>query len=207
MGKTRLRPIAGAAAAAMALVGSLPALAQSRFLSYGTEAACAAGHVLTAALCRTAFANARAEFEARTTEFADEARCAKVYGSCAAWPPGARGAPRFRPAWDGVDIVDTPREKSVTPSLARAAKAIPFAPKPLVAFVDPERDLTVRPAPAVGMGVARAGAGGRVRRGAAAPEPPPGAPPPPGSGFKLEDGVLTYPAPARFQPKNLPRPR
>jgi hypothetical protein len=26
----------------------------------------------------------------------------------------------------------------------------------------------------------------------------------PGAGFKLEDGVLTYPAPARFQPKNLP---
>lgn len=26
---------------------------------------------------------------------------------------------------------------------------------------------------------------------------------PPGSGFKMEDGVLTYPAPARFQPKNL----
>lgn len=25
----------------------------------------------------------------------------------------------------------------------------------------------------------------------------------PGSGFKMEDGVLTYPAPARFQPKNL----
>lgn len=29
------------------------------------------------------------------------------------------------------------------------------------------------------------------------------APPPPGSGFKMEDGVLTYPAPARFQPQNL----
>jgi hypothetical protein len=27
--------------------------------------------------------------------------------------------------------------------------------------------------------------------------------PPPGSGFKMEDGVLTYPAPARFQPQNL----
>ena len=26
---------------------------------------------------------------------------------------------------------------------------------------------------------------------------------PPGSGFKMEDGVLTYPAPARFQPKIL----
>ena len=25
----------------------------------------------------------------------------------------------------------------------------------------------------------------------------------PGGGFTLEDGVLTYPAPARFQPKNL----
>jgi hypothetical protein len=27
--------------------------------------------------------------------------------------------------------------------------------------------------------------------------------PTPGSGFKMEDGVLTYPAPARFQPQNL----
>jgi hypothetical protein len=26
----------------------------------------------------------------------------------------------------------------------------------------------------------------------------------PGGGFKVIDGVLTYPAPARFQPKNLP---
>lgn len=31
----------------------------------------------------------------------------------------------------------------------------------------------------------------------------PSAAAPPGSGFKMEDGVLTYPAPARFQPKNL----
>ena len=26
----------------------------------------------------------------------------------------------------------------------------------------------------------------------------------PGKGFTMENGVLTYPAPARFQPKNLP---
>jgi hypothetical protein len=26
----------------------------------------------------------------------------------------------------------------------------------------------------------------------------------PGGGFTLQDGVLTYPAPARFQPRNLP---
>ena len=27
-----------------------------------------------------------------------------------------------------------------------------------------------------------------------------------GGGFTMQDGVLTYPAPARFQPKNLKRP-
>lgn len=27
----------------------------------------------------------------------------------------------------------------------------------------------------------------------------------PGKGFTLENGILTYPAPARFQPKNLPQ--
>jgi hypothetical protein len=43
------------------------------------------------------------------------------------------------------------------------------------------------------------------RAGGPERELPPSAPPPAGSGFKLEDGVLTYPAPARFQPKNLPK--
>ena len=40
------------------------------------------------------------------------------------------------------------------------------------------------------------------RRGhAASPAEPARVPP----GFKMEDGVLTYPAPARFQPQNLKR--
>ncbi len=43
---------------------------------------------------------------------------------------------------------------------------------------------------------------GPARRGGGADEGT-NVPPPPGSGFKMEDGVLTYPAPARFQPKNL----
>lgn len=43
--------------------------------------------------------------------------------------------------------------------------------------------------------------GGNRGRSQADEEPSSAAPP--GSGFKMEDGVLTYPAPARFQPKNL----
>lgn len=44
----------------------------------------------------------------------------------------------------------------------------------------------------------------RTRAGrSSGPDEAPSAAPPPGSGFKMEDGVLTYPAPARFQPKNL----
>ena len=42
-----------------------------------------------------------------------------------------------------------------------------------------------------------------ARRRAPAAEMPAGTVPP---GFKMEDGVLTYPAPARFQPKNLKHP-
>ncbi len=48
--------------------------------------------------------------------------------------------------------------------------------------------------------------GGRHGASRSAGDEGPAASAPAGSGFKMEDGVLTYPAPARFQPKNLKHP-
>ncbi len=135
-----------------------------------------------------------------------------------AWPPGAAGkAASFRPSWDGVDIVDTPTEHSVTPSPGSTGKAVRFAARSL--DEEPAR-LTIRgatipvpplrstpEAPVIAGRPGRPSAAPAVVQRAGAPEKdlPPSPVPPPGSGFKLEDGVLTYPAPARFQPKNLPK--
>lgn len=197
-------------------VAVLPALprrasAQSRFASYMTESECVGGHVLPAAVCRSAFANARAEFEAKTPAFASMAQCTKAFGACAPWPPGSKGRVLFRPRWSGVDIVDTPREKSVTPARVNGGKRLSFAPRPLTGPAEEPRELVVRGSRSVAagrFGPPRAG-NSRTQHAfrASAPEriPGPSAPPPPGSGFKMEDGVLTYPAPARFNPKNLPK--
>lgn len=200
------------------LAGPAEAVGASRFASYDTEPDCVAAHTFAPSACRVAFANARAEYEAKTPSFASQALCARRYASCMAWPPGggvARGG--FRPTWDGVDIVDTPAERSVTPSPGATGKAVRFAARPLTEEPAP---LVIRggvfPVPPRRAGDAPliAGHPGRPspapavvqRSGSPESEPPPSAPPPPGSGFKLEDGVLTYPAPARFQPKNLPKP-
>lgn len=192
MGEARLSWAWLALAGGLA-VAAVPARAQSRFLSYGSEPECLGAHALPAALCRSAFANARAEFEARTPSFPSLALCAKSFGDCAAWPPGGPAPRSFRPRWTGVDIVDTPGEKSVTPAAVSGVRRLTFAPQPLTAF----RSLDVR-------GVRRPEARPASRE--AAPASPAGtASAPPGSGFKLEDGVLTFPAPERFQPKNLPR--
>lgn len=191
------RALAGIVLQAWACSGSV-ARAQSRLMSYDSEAECSAARVLSAALCKTAFANARAEFEAKTPVFATKAECIKAFGGCAAWPPGSR---RFRPHWSGVEIVDTPREKSVTPVLDTSRK-LAFAPRPLTAAAPAQaaRTWPVRPL--------RPGAADTAKRPAAGPEGDEEgavAPAKPGSGFTLEDGVLTFPAPARYDPKNLPK--
>ncbi len=184
------------------ILGAADSDAQSRFLSYSSEADCLAAHELAAPLCRSAFANARAEFEARTTSFPSMAQCAKSYRTCAPWPPGAPAKSSFRPRWAGVDIVDTPKEKSVTPATAAGVKTLSFAPQPLTEF----RALDVRGTRPLSSFATRppVRASSTIRSGEPASEAP-SAPPPPGSGFKLEDGVLTYPAPSRFLPKNLPK--
>lgn len=219
MGQARLnRVIASGAIGVIAIgAGAAWAAGPSRFASYDTEADCVAAHTFAPAACRIAFANARSEYEAKTPSFASQALCTRAYASCMAWPPGGGGkAASFRPSWDGVDIVDTPTEHSVTPSPGSTGKTIRFAARSL--DEEPAR-LTIRgaamPVPH-GRGGAPliAGRPGRPstapaamqRAGAAGRELPPSPAPPPGSGFKLEDGVLTYPAPARFQPRNLPRP-
>ncbi len=208
----------GVALPALLLAGGAQASGPSRFASYGAEADCVAARTLPAATCHTAFANARSEYEAKTPSFASQALCTRRYASCMAWPPGgAAGRAAFRPSWDGVDIVDTPSEHSVTPSPGSTGRTVRFAARPL----------TVEPAPLVIRGAGlpvppqRGGSAPLIQGRPGRPSPPPAlaqrsgaperqlspsAPPPPGSGFKLEDGVLTYPAPARFQPRNLPRP-
>lgn len=195
------------AGVALLAAGAARAAGPSRFASYDSEPQCVAARTIAPALCRSAFANARAEYEAKTPAYPSEALCTRHYASCMAWPPGA--APRkasFRPAWDGVDIVDTPGEHSVTPSPGSTGRAIRFASRPLT---DEPRSLVIR-----GVGAPLPPAVGRpgptpafVQRGAGPErELPPSAPAPAGSGFTLKDGVLTYPAPARFQPQNLPKP-
>ncbi len=187
----------------------------SRFASYASEAECVGSHTLTANVCRSAFANARQEYEARTPSFPSDILCRKRYATCMAWPPDASpGRPTaYRPEWDGVDIVDTPTEQTVTPSPGSTGRSIRFAARPLTA--EPQRDLLIRGA-AAGSRAAAVARSGRptfgapiVQRAAGSATPdrelPPSVPPPPGSGFKLEDGVLTYPAPERFQPRNLPK--
>ena len=219
MGKTRVRRWAwGAASALLSLAGPAAASGPSRFASYAAEADCVAARTLSPAVCHTAFARARAEYEAKTPSFASQALCTRRYASCMAWPPGDRsggraGGTAFRPLWDGVDIVDTPTEHSVTPAPGSTGRAVRFAarsldaePAPLVIRgaglpVPPRRIGPApvgrpAPAPAVAARLGAPGAAPLARMGA----------PPPGSGFKLEDGVLTYPAPARFQPRNLPKP-
>jgi hypothetical protein len=197
--------------------GAAQAAGPSRFASYDSEADCVAAHTLTPSVCHSAFANARAEYEAKTPSFASRALCIQRFASCMAWPPGSGDAKAsFRPTWDGVDVVDTPSEHSVTPSPTNAVKGVRFAARPLTEEPAPLviRGATV-PVPLRRPGEAPliAGHPGRPsdapalvqRAGGPERDLPPSAKPPPGSGFKLEDGVLTYPAPARFQPKNLPK--
>lgn len=220
MGQARLNGAAAWGALGLLVLGAGGAWAAgpSRFASYDTEADCVAAHTFAPAACRIAFANARSEYEAKTPSFASQALCTQRYASCMAWPPGGGGkAASFRPSWDGVDIVDTPTEHSVTPSAGSTGHAVRFAARSLEE--EPAR-LTIRgaaipvpPTRALPGAPLIAGRPGRPsaapavvqRAGAAEKDLPPSPVPPPGSGFKLEDGVLTYPAPARFQPKNLPK--
>ncbi len=219
MGQARLNGAAWGALGLMALgTGTAEAAGPSRFASYDSEAGCVAARTFAPAACRIAFANARSEYEARTPSFASQALCTQKYASCMAWPPGADGkAASYRPSWDGVDIVDTPTEHSVTPSAGSTGKAVRFAARSL--DEEPAR-LTIRgatipvpplrstpEAPVIAGRPGRPSPAPAVVQRAGAPEKdlPPSPVPPPGSGFKLEDGVLTYPAPARFQPRNLPK--
>ncbi len=198
--------------------GTAWAAGPSRFASYDTEGSCVAAHTFAPAACHNAFANARSEYETKTPSFPSEALCRRTYASCMAWPPGGGGrAVSYRPSWDGVDIVDTPAEHSVTPSPGSTGKAVRFAARSLEE--EPARltiqgaTIPVPPQRRSGEAPLIAGRPGRPsiapafvqRAGAPERDLPPSPPPPSGSGFTLENGVLTYPAPARFQPKNLPK--
>jgi hypothetical protein len=204
--QTRLIPCIALALGLLAGASPAPAATlRAKFMTYGTEAQCVGEHILTPFACRSAFARARGAFEADTTAYPTLQQCAKAYGSCAPWPPGSRAS--FRPPFQGVDIVDTPGEKSVTP--ASPVRALRFAALPLSGPVAPPRELTVRGGKRASIPVAPPVPQGRasrpVRPSAAAAATSRPVAPPPGSGFKMENGVLTYPAPERFQPRNLPK--
>ncbi len=226
MGKTRLRRAPGLGGLQKAAIDGVVALAgimlatnafaaagPSRFASYASEAECLGSHTLGASTCRSAFANARQEYEAKTPSFQSQALCQRRFSSCMAWPPGTamERQTTYRPEWDGVDIVDTPSEQTVTPSPGSTGRLIRFAARPLNA--EPARDLVIRGAVPHPGAAGKPGhptfAGASFQHATRATSPerelPPSASPPPGSGFTLEDGVLTYPAPQRFQPKNLPK--
>ena len=218
MGQARVNRIAWGFASllfAVPLAGSVRSAdaAPSRFASYDTEADCVGSGTFPASVCHIAFSNARSEYESKTPSFPTAALCGRRFPACMAWPPG--GDPKtatYRPRWEGVDIVDTPTERSVTPAPGSTGRAIRFAARPLEAEpraldirgapLPPSRGTSGLHPPMVG---ARPSPTSPVARAGVEREPTPSAPPPPGSGFKLEDGVLTYPAPARFQPKNLPK--
>ena len=145
---SRLRKVAFSGVVALAGFASVAsasaAQGQSRFASYASEAECLGSHTLSASVCRSAFANARQEYEAKTPSFASQTLCQRRFASCMAWPPdGSLGRETaYRPEWDGVDIVDTPTEQTVTPSPGSTGRSIRFAARPLNS--EPQRDLVIR---------------------------------------------------------------
>ena len=142
MGQARL--VAIGVLLVLACAGSRAGVAApSRVMTYASEGDCLADRILAPAVCRSAFASARSEFEAKTAAFGSLAQCAKVYGSCAAWPPGRASGSTYRPLWGGIDIVDTPTERSVTPSISGGSKRVRFAARPL-GGEEPMRELVVR---------------------------------------------------------------
>ena len=143
--------------------------------------------------CRTAFANALAEFAAKAPSYRSRRACFKEFGPCMPWPIGTRRFSAFRPQWIGI---------TVGPDMT-AAPAV--APGRIRFDFEPQSTASLSPAAATAPPAAASGVGGTETRlmtpdhdGRAADDV---SAPRAGGGFTMIDGVLTYPAPARFQPK------
>jgi hypothetical protein len=178
------------------LAGGETAASASRFFS--SSAQCETAGRLAAQVCRTAFANALAEFTAKAPSFSTRRACFRAFGPCMPWPIGTHRFNEFRPQWIGVEVDEALR---VTPAIAPGRHAIAFQPQSTASLSGAA--LASRPASTDASSVPEA----RILTpdddspGGAA-EPAPRA----GGGFTVIDGVLTYPAPARFQPKVPRRP-
>lgn len=155
---------------------------------------CEAAKVLGPGACRTAFANAMAEFAAKAPSFRSRRACFQSFGPCMPWPIGTRSFGAFRPQWIGIMLA---ADLTATPAVAPGRIHFDFTPQSTAALTPAaEHPTTAAPEPAAAT-ILTPDDGG---------EAPSGPAPRGGGGFTVIDGVLTYPAPARFQPKALHHP-
>ena len=169
--------------------------------SYASPAQCERGHDLPREACRTAFANARGEFEAKSPRFGSRRQCFRRFGPCMPWPIGTQRLDQFRPQWLGITVSRTASETVAKPWVAPGKLTLDFAPQSVSALAPGSRPADTTADEIVPIQPAS------HHHEAESDDPGPApAPPPPGSGFKIIDGVLTYPAPARFQPGALRHP-
>jgi hypothetical protein len=177
------------------------ALAASTAKTYATEAQCERDRALRPAACKTAFANARTEFELKAPSYRSRRACFQHFGPCMPWPIGARAFSEFRPQWLGVTVDTSAPEAAAVPAVASGKLKLIFTPQSLVSLLPAAASQTeplAHETPQAKPGRAMSDSDGEG-------EGPASPPPPRGSGFEVIDGVLTYPAPARFQPKALLR--
>ena len=189
-----------------AIVGALTGLASgqaqadtTRFFASPTQ--CESAKALASGACRTAFANALAEFAAKAPTYRSRRACFRQFGPCMPWPVGTRSFSQFRPQLVGVTVVVSATGPAVMPAVAPGRVHLDFEPQS-VANLSPAAAQSRPPSRPAESGEPVAKIMTPDEDEAASPSPPP----PAGSGFTVIDGVLTYPAPARFQPKALKHP-
>lgn len=169
------------------LVAASPARAAVGQLLVSTRQ-CESTRALTPGACRTAFANALAEFAAKVPTYRSRRACFKAFGPCMPWPIGTRRFSQFRPQWIGITVAV---DGTAVPAVAPGRLTFGFAPQ-ATATLSPTAASVATPASADPTAILTPDDDGAVGDGPA---------PRAGGGFTVIDGVLTYPAPARFQPK------
>lgn len=178
------------------LVCANAASASPRF--FASSAQCESAHVLAAGGCRTAFANALAEFASKAPSFPSRRACFRAFGPCMPWPPGTRRFSEFRPQWIGVTVEDG---DVATPAVAPGRRPLAFTPQSTASLSSAATTSARSKPPADEVPDARIMTPHGDDDGEAG-----GPAPRAGGGFTMIDGVLTYPAPARFQPRAARHP-
>ena len=187
----------GAACLALLVVPGPARAAVGRLFASAQQ--CESAKALAPGTCRTAFANAMAEFSAKVPTYRSRRACFKEFGPCMPWPMGTHRFSQFRPQWIGITVG---ADMTASPAIAPGRIRFDFAPQSTAAL---------SPAAAAGAAPAAAHEEGAAQATILTPDDDTtgdreAAPPRPGGGFTVIDGVLTYPAPARFQPKVLKHP-